>query len=41
MEESRTTIEERDMTPPAAEPERQQYFMKRARLQVKELEDHL
>ena len=27
MEESRTTIEERDMTPPAAEPERQQYFM--------------
>ena len=41
MEESRTTIEERDMTPPAAEPERQQYFMERARLQVKELEDHL
>ena len=41
MEESRTTIEERDMTPPAAEPERQQYFMERARLQVKELEEHL
>ena len=41
MEGFRTTIEERDMTPPAMEPERQQYFMERARLQVKELSDRL
>ena len=41
MEESRTTIKDKDIMPPDMEPERQQYFMERARSQVGELSDRL
>lgn len=41
MEESRTTIKGKDIMPPDMEPERQQYFMERARSQVGELSDRL
>lgn len=41
MEESRDTIEDRDVIPPTEEPERQQYFMERAKVQLRELSDEL